>query len=302
MKPQAVLVLLAALAILTAVVIWSSPDRSVPILDSRQPAGRSAPRGSTVSRAPEDHTSETRVAGADEDKPRLLAASAAGSAAGDAPLPDANRQVADPLLDLRSAIDASVFGRIDLATVFDVAEGMLELDVDPLVNLEPDPLGDLRFSILGTPEGLSAQLVVLNSHKYADVLSLEMQIEGLGKPYLLDGTPRAESNVTITAWFDDEGSPQSLSVLTNVLPHYKQMHDDGIDFFAGQVLVGMTYRLDLLGLQYPRMTAHGFVDGAPKQWELQPVVDGEAVYPERMRSFGHKLLNNYNRLKHSSTR
>lgn len=86
-----------------------------------------------------------------------------------------------PLLErLRSAIEASVYERLDPGAVLEVGELLVDLEAGERAIPEPDPSGELRFPILGTPEGLSAELRVARAQNYANVLVLKTSLPTTG--------------------------------------------------------------------------------------------------------------------------
>lgn len=285
------LLMLAVLLALVASLLWFGRDRDVAGSASRQPEVDSA-LASAPATDPDDPASwESKREGAVEARLPADPAESGGAV-------DGLRDSHDAARELRGALDASVFERIDLGSILGVAEQLLELEVDPGADPEPDRRGVLRFPIIGVPEGVSAQLVAGYSKKFAHALGLEVQLEEHGEPHFLDGAPRAGSSFSLTAFLDEHGDMQHVSVLTNVHPHYEQIRLDGIDFSTGRITEGVTYRLDLSNPRYASMTAHGFIDGTPSDWEIQPVVDGETVYPARFEILGGKLLAKYDQLKH----
>lgn len=204
-----------------------------------------------------------------------------------------------PLLErLRSAIEASVYERLDPGAVLEVGELLVDLEAGERAIPEPDPSGELRFPILGTPEGLSAELRVARAQNYANVLVLKTSLTPPPEPYYLEGVLRAELSCRIQIWTDMNGELSDFSILTTVQPHYRESQRQGLPFETGTIIEGVLYHLKIGNPTEAQMTAIGLRDGVASNWPI-PVVIDQMGWPElgRIERFSGKPLKMYDRIR-----
>jgi hypothetical protein len=96
--------------------------------------------------------------------------------------------------EIRTAMEVALLGVLDPGAFMDVALLLTELEVASKPIPEPDPSGAMRYPVLGTPDGIRANLLVARTGnpKYANpVLALRFQIDAADARQRLERFPVA---------------------------------------------------------------------------------------------------------------
>jgi len=150
----------------------------------------------------------------------------------------------------RLAMESSLLGVLDAGAFLDTALLLTELEVASNAIPESDPSGALRYPVLGTPEGIQAELRIgqtSNPNFASPTLGLKIHVDLPNSPYLLEGALRQEAEATMQIWIDPNGKIKHLGILTDFQPA-----PDGRDLMLSQGSIPLTahYSLDLESLTW----------------------------------------------------
>jgi hypothetical protein len=119
---------------------------------------------------------------------------------------------------LITALEATLDGDVDPCAFLDAALELSKLEVDPRAIPEASPSGEIRYPLLGTPQGVSAELWIRRSNNPnhdPTVLTYAMKFDRPSDSYTLAGAARHGPEAQITIWRDREGKLSYFGVLTN---------------------------------------------------------------------------------------
>lgn len=121
---------------------------------------------------------------------------------------------------LRTAIETTLVSQIDPGEFLDTALALTRLDVRATPIPESHPSGALRYPVLGTPEGVNAELWVRRSDNAAHggpVLSYRISLPA-AEGYLMEGAERTGLDAEITLWTDKSGQCKNFAIYTDCRP------------------------------------------------------------------------------------
>jgi hypothetical protein len=119
---------------------------------------------------------------------------------------------------LTTALEATLDGDVDPCAFLDAALELAKLEVDPHAVPEASPLGGIRYPLVGTPQGVTAELWIRHSgnpRHDSTVLAYKMKFDRPSESYALAGAPRDGPELHITVWCDPDGNLAHFGVLTN---------------------------------------------------------------------------------------
>jgi len=146
---------------------------------------------------------------------------------------------------LLASMEASLLGVMEPEVFLDAALELTRLEIDPRAIPEPSPNGSIRFKVLGTPPGMTAELSVgrARNPNWDDVITLRMSLDPPQAPYVVDGRSSGTPEAWVTVWRDLEGALEHCTVATSVIPDGR-ISDSGLPLDSGEVAFGGLYSLD----------------------------------------------------------
>jgi hypothetical protein len=158
-------------------------------------------------------------------------------------------------LSLRGVMEPEVF--------LEVAHLLTQLEVQPVAIPIPDGSSAIKFPILGTPEGMTAELWVARprSPKFAEHLSLRLSINADQEPYVVEGASRYAPEAQIGIWRDSGGAIKNLAILATMSPDGNNA-GLGIALGEGEIPTGLHYTWHADDPLASTVTMGGMRDGA----------------------------------------
>lgn len=184
---------------------------------------------------------------------------------------------------LENHLVMTLHGGIDVGGMIDIASSLMDLEVDRRAVPEPTQSGSLSFPILGTPEGMRAQLVVRHADgtQFAkERLSLRVQMD----PTSSGGVERDLSEVYFTCWRDREGRLKDFSILTTAYPSADT---------TGSVPLGVTYRISVDDPNNPNIRVKFTENGLPFDVPDKGMLIGQPLDHDSLNRLNEKLLHQY---------
>ena len=196
----------------------------------------------------------------------------------------------DGLVGLRSALEATLYGRLDLDSIVGMAQDLVQMGVDSHAYPDPHPTGRVQFPILSTIDGVEATLAISRSRVFADVLTLSVSLEQPFEPYLLEGAVRNKPSVEITSWLDEDGELEHFGILTSLQPNRLTL-DHGFSLTDGELTEGVSFHMDLSDPSGWKATPFGFEGGMPMDLHYHVAADQDPTTRlEQFRSLSRGLL------------
>jgi hypothetical protein len=236
----------AAGAAALALVLWSlrskesaaAPSAS----DMAEPPPQALPAAEPVVGDGADEEARSPVAAAAPEPAPQAALTAESPAALEGPAL-ALEQQKKKLLD---SMEASLLGVIEPEVFLEAALQLVQLEVDPRANPEPDGTGWMSFKILGTPPGMTAELQVARARNpnLDVVVSLRFSIDPPREPYVAEGLSRAPPEAMVTIWRDLDGAVKNFTVAANLMPDGRT-NTLGAPLNQGEVPFGTHYSMNV---------------------------------------------------------
>ena len=200
----------------------------------------------------------------------------------------------EELLDsFRSALEATVYERINPGELLAVAQRIVELDTDLKASSVPTIDGGVRFELVDGPKGLKAALEVHRSNipEFANILSLEIKCDELKEPTFLEGTRRRAPSMNVMVWSDSEGEPLHVTMRTSIKPTGPQTQHAGVDINSGTIHCGVVYHLDVKAPLNSGLQSLVMTDGLLSDVQVPTILDG-AEWPQfdKIGHFSSSLL------------
>jgi hypothetical protein len=180
---------------------------------------------------------------------------------------------------MQAALEDSLHGHIDPNTFLEAALALTELDVGGEA-LEPGPIpGVTRYPILGTPDGISAELWIGDPPEsvYGSARSYVIDCKLPEEQYIAEGAVRGGMRAQVTIWTDLDGKVKNFGVVTD-------MEISGMSVRLGMPLddvpTGLLYSydpaepFDVVGYQA------GISSGQPTSWKNRPLVISGRTPPD----------------------
>jgi hypothetical protein len=167
---------------------------------------------------------------------------------------------------LLDQFEASFVGAVEPEIFLEAALQLVQLELDPRAIPEPDPTGLIRFPILDTPEGMSAELRVgrTNNQKFAeDVISISLRVDPGKDPYVVEGASREAPEAKITVWRAREGGDvTNFSVLCIMQPDARKTRSLGMPLDVGEIPQSVHYSMDVSDPLNPVTNMAGIQNGS----------------------------------------
>lgn len=208
-------------------------------------------------------------------------------------LPDAIQ-----LEHLRLEIESTLVGQLDPGQFLDTALALTNLEVSDRPIPAPHVNGSMRYPILGTPKGVTAELWVktAKSSLYdSPILTYALEVE-TPEGYAIEGAVRRNLSAQITVFKDNEGKVKRLAILTDAgaSPNSERL---GLDWKQGKVPTGVIFDCDVDRPLDWISTNCGTQNGIPYDSDGTHVtVNGKWPRTEDVNLLGVGLLNVYNKL------
>ena len=194
---------------------------------------------------------------------------------------------------LQLEIESTLAGHMDPGAFLDTALALTKLKVSDRPIPEPHPNGAIRYPVLGTPEGVTAELWVKRpkTHLYSSpLLSYNVEI-GMPEGYVFEGAMRRNMGVRISIWNDREGQPERFGIITN-----SRGHDDP-HWAHSQMPTGALFSVDIDNPNGWVSAKMGALNGIPYHSSDSPVtLLGKWPRIEELKLLGSGLLNVYSKL------
>lgn len=147
---------------------------------------------------------------------------------------------------LRTAIEKTLAGRIDPGAFLDTALELSKLEISKTPYPMPDVSGAMRYPILGTPEGVTAELWVATPKSSVfggPLLTYHVNV-ATPSDYMLEGVARRGLEAQISLWTDKSGNVKNYGVLTDSLVAGGRSNELGIDWKSGTYPTGALFSFD----------------------------------------------------------
>ena len=242
-------------------------------------------RGASAQTAPDNPTSQSAAEAvelpfdqADSNRLNLVAT--------DLPKREEDRSLEPELSaarqQLQGAIEASIYGVLDPASILDSVLALTDSSVDTHSIPETTSGGTLQYPLSDKPEGVEkaqffikgASTTVANTH----ALSLQLQLARPVEPYLLDGFKRTNPETEITLAWDSTGHPIQVSIMTSI-PVAPESANAGVPIDQTRVTNGVVYSIKLDNPGHWTARGHGMDHGTAHIWEM-PVTLAGATWPQ----------------------
>jgi hypothetical protein len=194
---------------------------------------------------------------------------------------------------LQSEIESTLAGHMDPGAFLDAALALTKLEVSDRPIPEPHPNGAIRYPILGTPEGVTAELWVRGAKTQlysSPVLTYNVEI-GMPEGYVFEGAVRRHMTVQITVWNDKQGEPKRFDILTDSRTHYDS------NWLHSQMPTGAAFSVDIDNPNGWVSANCGTLNGIPYDSNGSPVtLLGKWPRTEDIKLLGSGLLNVHSKL------
>jgi hypothetical protein len=165
---------------------------------------------------------------------------------------------------LLDQFEASFAGVVDPEIFLEAALQLVQLEVDPRAIPEPDFTGGIRFPILGTPEGMSAELRVARTRNQTfaeDVTSVILRVDPGTDPYIVEGASREAPQASMTVWRDRESGDVTHFAVLCTMDFDAQNRSLGLAPFAGEIPMSVHYAMGVDDPLNPVTTMAGIQNG-----------------------------------------
>ena len=194
---------------------------------------------------------------------------------------------------LRTALEDSLYGQIDPNIFLQAALALTELEVgdEALEALPPEITG---YPILGTPEGISAELWIGNPPKevYGSARSYVIRCESPEGLYVVEGAARSDLKTQVSIWTDPHGQVKNFGVLTEMNISGETMR---LGLPLDSVPTGLLYSYDVDTPFEVAGQQNGLINGQPGPWrDSSLVVSGDTLRSEDLELLSVGLLSTHN--------
>jgi hypothetical protein len=201
--------------------------------------------------------------------------------------------------ELLDSFEKSMLGVMEPEVFLKAALAFAALEVDRRAIPEPDPVGRIRFQVLGAPEGMHAVLSVSRPRnpRFADLLSLEFTVDPPMDPYVVEGSAREAPRAQVSVWRNHDGEIVNFGVLSTLDTDGANNRARGIRLDADEIPMGMHYSIDVADPSKTVVAMSGIKDGAFVRALDRPTRLGREARPDQLRELGAALLAMYARAK-----
>lgn len=201
--------------------------------------------------------------------------------------------------NIQSAIEATVAGHLDPGAFLDTALALSKLEVRKNPIPEANAFGAIRYPVLGTPEGVTAELWLRysNNTKFGNPVMTYHVTVPPPEGYVLEGVARGGLQAEITLWTDGHGNVKNFGVLTESKVAYKQSQERGLQWRTGIVPTGVLFSYDPNSPFDWAAKNCGLKDGSP--WESAhsaAIVSGKWPQTDSLDLLKTSLLNIHSKL------
>ena len=215
------------------------------------------------------------------------------AAISNAAIPDALQPVS-----LRLAIETTLVGQIDPGGFLDTALALSALEISSKPIPEPTASGSIRYPLLGTPDGVTAELWVAGN-KTATFGGPRLTYHVNVTPpdgYIFEGAARRGLEAQIALWTDPAGKVKHYSVITDcaIAPRSRQI---GLGWEDRKIATGAFFSYDAAHPGEWSATNCGFNDGVVYDADDQPTtVQGAWPRTDDLERLKNGLSNQYGKL------
>jgi hypothetical protein len=200
---------------------------------------------------------------------------------------------------LRLAIETTLVGGIDPGGFLDTALALSALEISKRPIPEPSPFGEIRYPLLGTPEGVSAELRVARSTTATfsgPVLTYHINV-ATPEEYILEGAARRGLEAQIALWTDKQGNVKHYGVLTDSSVDVRKSRQVGLAWDDRKVRTGAIFTYDAARPYESTATNCGVNDGVPYDSDGQATaIHGHWPRTDDLDRLKSGLLNQYSKL------
>ena len=160
---------------------------------------------------------------------------------------DVLEEVPEPLQaeHLRLAIESTLVGQIDPGEFLQAALALTRLEISKEAEAELSSSGAKRYAVLGTPDGMSAELWVrhdANENFGNAVLTYNVRVK-TSPDEIVEGAVRRGLDAQITVWTDAQGGTKTFGVLTDCM-FSRESWDLGLGYENRIIPTGALFAFD----------------------------------------------------------